>query len=358
MVSAIEILQNTQRLNRIMNQIRPPARFLTDQLFPESIHQTLRTELAEWDIRHGARQVAPMVRKNGAAILVGGLLKDRVQIEPFNIRIKYAIEPHQVFFERQPGETIYVGDGGEDAQAERFVAEVLGYMQNMVQNRIELLVGQALTGSITYAVADQGEFHVDFDRDTDLEVTLTGTALWSDAASDPSVDVAAAQSLMSERGRTITDAYMGSEAATQFRKNAAIKDQINTTSGIQAGQFVLASPPTEGAVFQGTYAGIRWWEYARTLTDSDVSATPVDLIRKKYVEFVDKNALDTRALLFAAIPEIRKQGDSVSLRKVIGKQFVKQLATDDPATMAQLLHSRPLPVWLDPDTWVSMKVVA
>lgn len=345
-----------QVLTPVVNNMRSPNQALRRFLFPDNTIDPQPTEDIVIDQLTGGRECAPFVRKNGEAILVGGYGTKSTTIAGPNIRIKRPFTPSELLFGRQPGTTpIVTGIGQVMSAVQAHITRDLQWMENLIVNTEELLVAQCLQGVMSYSQDDGDVFTITLPKPAANNITLT--TFWNDAT--PSnvrvlTDIHAVKRVLSEIGFGATDAICGSEAASQLiqlAETGALKflDQRAVNGGFLdfTRQF-----DEDGLIYMGQLGGINFWEYSRTATLNGVSQ---NMVRPKYVEFVNRNAdASGRRLYYAAIPDMTAfQGG-----KCQAKRFSKAWLTEDPSAWNALIHSRPLPWFRRADTTVSVKVIS
>lgn len=341
-------------LTALVNEIKGPNTLLSGFF---SNHVTLPTEDIEIDTVTGGREIAPFVRRDGAAIMVSGLGSTFATVKAPNIRIKRAFTPSPLLFGRQPATTIFQSSGSAVMSAvQAHIARDMTKMNNMIANAEEYLSALALQGAITYEVADQEVFKVTFPRNSDHNITLT--TFWNDSTPANifiTEDIYRVKRLINEAtGLTVTDAICGSEAAATFRKLVAgghIKP-LDRSSGVAVGSITFNEQYRDnGALYMGTFEGINFWEYART---ADLNGVSTAMVRAKYVEFVANSPAAERTMYYGAIPDM----DAFQGSLFVAEKFSKSWMEKDPSAQIALIHTRPLPVPRRPDATVSMKVVS
>lgn len=348
-----ELQQTT--MTQVVNEIDAPNQFLKRLLWP--VHEPVETETIQLETEYRGREIAPFVRKNGEAIMVGGRNQRAYAVEAPNIRIKRPLSPSVALFQRGPGEPLF--SPGAEAVASRvqqIIAKDLEDMNNMITNAEEYLCSLALQGTISYEVADEEVFTITFPRPAGNNITLT--TFWDDgtpANVRPLQDIYTVKQVIAEDGSpTITDAICGSEAAAALMELAESGNlpSFNTASGIRAGTITFVENfNDDGVLFLGEMGGIRFWTYQRTAT---LRGTSVNMIRPKYVEFVSTSNAAGRVLYYGAIMDMQ----ALRGRAFVGERFSKSWELEDPSTYIGLVTSRPLPVLRRLGAHVSMKVVS
>jgi hypothetical protein len=347
-----------QTLTGVVNEIRSPNQFVHRMLYMPN-QQTLMTEDVRIGVLEGGREIASFVRKNGEAIMVGGISEKEQTVEAPNIRIKRPFTPSELLFGRRPGTRILLRQGeSQMSDVQAHLARDLQHMANMVTNAQEWLACMTLQGVIEYMVADQEVFRITFPRPAECNITLE--TFWDDATpSNVRVlkDLHMVKRVASDfEVPAITDAIMGTEAADAFMalvEGGNIKgfENAGANPNVMVGQATFTSQFTDdGAIFLGTVSGIRFWEYRRTAV---LNGETTHMIRPKYVEFVSVSPASERVEYFGAIPDMHAlQGGLISTQR-----FSKAWLEQDPSVMQSLIHSRPLPVPRRPAAHISMQVV-
>lgn len=334
-------------LTETVNEIKPVQDFLARLLF--SNHKTLSTETIEIGTKVGGRQVAPFVRKNGEAVLVKGRDKTFATVEAPNIRIKQPFSPSALLFGREPGSVIFPSTDEQISAIEAHIADDLQDMADKIDNAIEFLASQVLTGTISYSVEDQENFTITYPRPANNN--MSAAAAWDGGSPQILNDVMSAKRQMNlESGLSPTDAIMDTEATTVFINDSEVQTLLDNRN-VDFGTLELQNQfSDQGAMYLGRLGGIRWWEYSRQLTLDD--GTSADMIRAETVEFVHAGPAAENILYFGAIPDM----DAFQGRTFQSERFAKSWMVDDPSVMMALLHSRPLPVPRRPGSYISLDV--
>ncbi len=226
-------------------------------------------------------------------------------------------------------------------------------MADMVTNSEEYLCAMAIQGVIGYNVSDEESYQITYPIPTANKITLS--TFWNTSAAGALLDIdfKTAKRVMSDAvALNVTDAIMGLEASDAFM--AAVKAQLALATGVMwsGAQIDFAQQYTDdGVIYLGTFAGVRCWEYGRTIP---VAGVATSLIRSKYVEFVCNSAAAERVLYYGAIADM----DALEGQLWVAERFSKSWKQPDPSAMIALLASRPLPALRRPAAGVSMKVVS
>ena len=334
-------------LTAAVNEQKNPRSFITNFLYGNRDPQP--TEEIEIGVFQGAREVAPFVRKNGAALMVAGLDETFIKVEAPNIRIKRPLPPHDALFTRRPGESIFTTQADVVSSAEAHVARNLRRLNDMVTNATEYLCALSLRGSLSYTVDEEANFQITYPRSASH--AFAESPLWDAAGGSPAGTALKVKRLFEEDvGLVPTDAILGKNAATEFLENAQVRLDLDVRR-LSSGSVTLESQFNEqGALFLGRFAGINWWEYSAAVL---VDGSSTSLIRDDYAEFVCNTPAAEFTLYYGAIPD----WDALQGRRFVGERFSKSWMTQDPSALWMLVHSRPLPVPRRPDATCSVQVL-
>lgn len=362
-MSSITNINSWSVLTAFVNEIREPNTAIRDLLFSDE--ETLTVETIEIQTVSKSREMAPFVRKNGEALMVGGYTTAVGTVQAPNIRLKKPYVPSDVFLRRTGLGSLQVyANQNANQPLQDFEAHIqreLSIINGMIDNSEEWMCCQALQGSIAYSVNEQEVFTITYPKPAANNITLSDSGnqkFWDNA--DPTVTRPLSNFLMAKRvaaeyGVTLTDAILGSEASSNLF-NIIEKGAMPTLANVNqvtAGSATLIEDfQAKGILYLGNLGGLRCWEYARTVLLNGVSQ---NLIRPKWIEFVSRNSVEcVRSLKFGAI------ADWTALRggKLASRRFAKQWEQEDPSNLFNLVHGRPLPMIGRPGTNVSMKVVS
>lgn len=346
-----------------LNNVKPKASFLTQLVFGgrETI---LPTESVELSYREGERFLAPFVEVNAEAIPVGGRSTTFANVSTPNIRIKRPMDAYQAFLRRQPSTGMFISGGGPVAAARnQAIAEDSLFMSEMIDNRIEWMTGQLISGTtdgkmvLAYEVQDKANWRVEIPRATDVDITLTSTARWNDSAPNVQNDFLTVKRVLSKHVNAApTVAVMDSAAANALLNIAAVKTDLDRRN-LDIGSLNLqAQFADSGAILHGTLYGIPIWEYNREYVDSDGSTKLFlggETTAQGRVVFLAQSALTDSTIFYGCIPD----HDAFESGAFVGKRFAKAWKTHDPSVYTQLVQSRPLPFIRRPNAVVVMDVL-
>lgn len=349
-----------ETMTPLVNEIEAASSFLRNALYPRSKEKLLGTSRVRIDNVIRRRVAAPFVLTHAEGIMMPGREANGVSYETPNIRIKRPFQPDDLIFSRGPGEQLFITPG-QDVVREHVMKELnehLVDLVDMIHETEEWMVSRSLQGAISYEVADQEAFTLDFNRSHDCNVALTHT--WDSyypSDPEPLMDIQLVKSILNSKGMpAATDAILGSEAVDAFLRliqNKVIK-VLDANSLVSVGSATFRSQfESNGAQFLGNISGVNFWGYTRTTQFADQS-NQIPLIRPKYAEFVNLSSNADRVMYYGAIPDLQ----AIKQNRHRNRIFSKSWEIQDPSGQMTLVHSRPLPVPRRPNESVSVKVVS
>lgn len=234
--------------------------FLTTTFFP--VGGDVEGETLHIDIKKGARRIAPMIHPKEPGRLVEKRPYQTNKVSPGYIRLLDEVDAADLLT-RGPGETIYrPGRAPVQIAAER-LAESLYELIDMIQRRIEVQAREALvTGKVTIIDEDaQASDTLDFQRDADNDITLTGNDLWTDTTnSDPLGDILDWKEQIGEStGQNLDKLVLGSTVLKAFLnhpKVQALLDNRRTDIG-----YIKQTEISPGVSHYGEVHGVQIYAY-------------------------------------------------------------------------------------------------
>ena len=339
-------------LTSAVNEIRDPNNLIKNEVF--GADRPVNTRTVEVSIKKRGRKMAPLVKRDGAAVMTEGRTDEFFVLTPAHVRIKRPMSPTELLEERRAGRTIFIDSGAQQQAIQEYMADELSMQMDDHTNTEEFLACQALRGGYTYDQGDGVNISVDFRRSASHTVTLTGTDLWDDAASNPQLTILEIMELINDdSGLVVTDMYMGSNASDAFVANDEVQRYLETRRLVTGSVDLTQQVQQNGAIFLGApFHGVNAWRYSRKITLPD--GTSFDLIRPDYVEFVCRTPQAEMVTYYGAIEDMKAIGEG---RVLQSKRFSKSWEVEDPSARMLLTESNPLPVMRRPDTTASVKVV-
>lgn len=324
-------IYTTTSMLQVVESLRRVPTFLQTMFFPyESLFET---EEVAFDVEEDDLRLAPFV----APLVEGKVMSKKgyetTKLKPAYVKPLFSLTPKDVM-RRRAGE----GVGGELSPAERsnlLLADGLEKQLNMVDRRIEVMCADIIKdGKLTIAGDDYPAVTVDFERHTDLNISLTGSSRWGQSNISPFDDVETWMGKVGEHsGAAVTDIIFGAGAWKHFRADEKTEKAINRELGQQMILNLGLDPQILGvAQFKGTDGTVRYWVYNDKYVDSDGQTK--DLFNTDSVTLISREkAVGT--LAFGAIL------DHDSLRAM--RYFPKSWLEQNPSVRMLMTQSAPLP---------------
>jgi hypothetical protein len=336
-------------MSRTINEMKDPASFLVDLMFPDSRSETFPVETVEVGTLVGDREACGFVRVDAEALLVEGVQENLQTITMPNIRLKMAMKASDRLYKRRAGTVIFPSKRQQVSAMEAAVARDLQEMKRRIANRKELMAAQVLTGTLSFQ-SDEANFRYLTGKPGAHETTAS--TVWSNSGADPYDEFMTAKELMDDaHSLQPTDVILHPLAAAPFMKLAAVKSDLDTRNYNAGALTTMENIRASGAMYLGILHGIRVWRYGRSVIDHTGSSVP--LIRSGYAEFVHAGPEARSQFYYGAIPD----EDALDGNLFEGKEFSKSWREPDPSRRIALVHTRPLPVMLRPGAVVSIDVL-
>ncbi|MBU0680111.1 MAG: major capsid protein [Proteobacteria bacterium] len=335
-------------LLKAQRQIPQARTWLRDTFFTGK--KEFDTKHVDIDIVKGKRKMAAFVSplKEGKVVTRDGHTTDT--FTPPYLKEKSPLLP-QDFYNRSAGAHLYADDMSPEQRTAEALGEIMANLNDRFTRREEAMCAEAMNSGTVTCTGEGIEMVVDFGMPAENKAILTGTALWTDAASDPLenlVDWSMGQAQRS--GLVPTHGVIGLDAWKALRKNVNFTKALDNRR-INNGQIDPRLLP-DGVSYLGTIneagVAIDLYTYAEWYVD------PVTTLENPMVP-ADRLWLGSTAArcdkLYGAIEDMSAGGLAVMDR------FPKTFETQDPSALWFLLQSAPLMAMLQPDAFGSYKVV-
>lgn len=335
----------TKFLNGVVDSlIRPPA-FLLNMFFPLVVNS--EQEEIVFDVQQGKRRIAPFVHPLREGKLVEGLGYQTNIFKPAYIKDKRNLDPNKAL-KRKAGEQIGGGLSNMDRSRANIVVETSDQL-DMLTRRLEVMAAEVLlTGQCIIEGDGFPAVALDFGREADHTVELTGGEAWGETGVKPLDDLEDWSLLVAQNsGATVTDAVFTPTSWRLFRSNKDAQKAIDTTLG-QLSNFQLPMASLEGLEFKGTIGGKRLWVYAGWYVDPATEDETAIIPDGSVLLVAQQGLMGTRH--FGAI---RDEEANLQAREFFTKSWLVQ----DPPTRYLMMQSAPLVVPYRPNASLAATVV-
>lgn len=335
-------LFETRELTQQVNQLYPIGNFLTNTFFknvknPESEH-------IDVTIKKGKRRLAPFVSPKVGGKVVTSLGKTVATYKPAYIKDKRIFDVDTALSAQN---VFYADKLSPQQRLATRITEDLADQVDMIARRVEHMAAQALTTGTVSIVGDGIDEVVDFGMDSDHLVTLTGTALWSNSASDPRANLKTWRTLMQKDSGISPNIMIGDITAIDaYVNHPKVKDTLDSRR-IDMGMINPTILPG-GVTYYGfdrelgldIYSYVEW--YFDEETGEDVSLMPAGKI------ILGSDKAQT-VLAHGMIKDLKALYAT--------KYFTKSWEEEDPSVRYLLTQSAPLTIPTQIDAFMCNKVV-
>jgi len=331
-------------LNRVVQQRVYRGNFFLNTFFKPELPAD--TEFIEVDIeKTGGRKLAPVVSPvRGGVVVKKEGYEQRTFKAPY-LHPKTIITPKDMA-KRFAGENPYGDTITPEMRLARKVAKELSRLDDSIERRKEYYAAQSLLDGKTVVSGEGVDYEINYQRDSELTVTLTSTDLWSDAASDPIDDLRNFRRLLNKRGYTPDTLILGANVIKNFFAHQAVKDHY-ATSGFNIAQLEQ-TPIGSGVVYHGAIPEFgKIYSYNEWYFDEDTQ-TSLPLMPENKILLGDSSA-DNR-LLHGAIQNMHA-GGMAALEKFVDRKDL------DGKGMELKMESAPLPALTSPDSVLVATVI-
>lgn len=331
-------IYDTATLIQVVPNLKVASSFLLDRFFPNII--TFDTEEVDIDVDVGLRRMSPFCSPLVEGKLVESRRYQTNRFKPAYIKDKRAPDLRKPV-RRQIGERI----GGEYSAGERERLNLLFEMEDQLQmltRRQEWMAAQALqTGRVTIEGEGFPTTVIDFGRDPELTVALTGSSAWPRAIAAgaentiPTDCIEKWQRLLLQKsGVVCTDIVFTGKAWTAFLKDTTLKNTaIILPAQNPSGNIINPGPQiSPGAVHKGTWGSYNLWLYNDWFIDP-ATDKEADMITDGMVLMSGPQMQGTRAYGAILDPEFNYGPMAYAPKSWIEK---------DPAQRLLLMQSAPI----------------
>lgn len=345
-------LYSTNTLLEVLRNQRVPSQPFWLQFFPRVVN--FDTDQILFDkVFEDERRLAPFVAPNvqGRPQRLEGY--ETLAFKTAYVKIKDVVDPN-MHIERLAGESLGTGSLSIEQRRNVVIGQLAAKARIKFANRNEWLAARAIIdGEVTISGEDYPTTLVDFRRDASLTGTLTGTARWSQAGSDPLADLRMMRKRVYDKtGARVSTHIFGADAYDKFASRVDLKEMMNKNfGGNETRVTLIRSDDYDGREYIGTISGLNgagridiWVDTSKYVDDA---GNEQFYLNQNSVVGVSQAVQGVRC--FGAIKDARAGFRPMEI-------FAKNWLNEDPSVEYLLYQSSPLMVPKNPDTTYSLNV--
>lgn len=275
-------IYDTAYLNRVVASLKRSPAFFLNTFFNQV--ENSETETVYFDVEKDGkkRRLAPFVHP----LVEGKIVEDRgystKSFRPAYVKDKRVFDANRPF-KRMAGEQIGTGQAMSPQQRlEALVRMSLADQTDMLTRRMEVMAVESLvsgTETINMLNPDgtETETVLNFGRDADLDIVLTGADRWGQAGIEPQETLEdAALTVLQKSGAKVRNWVFDPVAWKSFRKNSDLLEKKLDLRRVQSGEIRLDLVP-DHVQYKGSDGSYDYWVYADWYLDdaSDAEETPM-----------------------------------------------------------------------------------
>ncbi len=334
---------NNQDLIDYVYQIKDANMWGCETFCSETVYHDVDT--IRLDFIDDKRRVMPFI--NPLAELP---VTDRIGFRSGEVKIPYQGSKMKVdpafLVRRLPGED-FVNPARRPAdRAATLIANDILTLQKMARFRKERMFWEAVTTGIQTVLGEGINYTIDYLYQASHKLVLSGTSLWTNAASDPFAILRDSQRIcIRDSGVMPREVVMGKNAVNAFVNNPTVLRTLDTWY-LRTGEVKIEGPNNQGVRNLGSSQGFNFWEYIN-YSINPVTGVEEPMVPDNTVVLLDKEG---RAKMhYGYVSDIGYE-DSGSE----GGFFVKTWTQDDPSLLWTGLKTSPLPAIERPDAYFTI----
>ena len=343
---------DTAKLVQVVPNLKKPTKFLLDTFFPYVVEAD--TEEIAIDVEVGLRRMAPFVSPLHRGRMVEAKPLQTNRFKPAYIKDKRAPDLRRPV-RRSIGEKI----GGDLKPAEREMINLNYEMEDqleMIDRRLEWMAASALlTSTITVVGEGYPATLVDFGRNSQLTIVLTGNSTWGNSVN---FNAAGRDTIITKQlttwqalilqlsGGAATDIVFTNKAWGLFLNAEGVYGAINYPKLQDQGNDIQPGTRVQrGGVFMGTWGMYRLWLYNEWFLDENDVEQP--MIADGNIIISGPDLMGTRAFGLIMDPKFNYQPMAYA---------PKTWVEEDPAQRLLMMQSAPLVIPSRVNAGMSVKV--
>ena len=341
---------NSRTLTQTVSQVKPVGNFILKTFFnDESFSDTKYVDVV---IKKGGRKVAPFVSPKLAGKVIkrdGKVLKT---YEPPLMKPKFITEAEELL----NTDTVFYADNSDpEERAMLKLAEDLADGKDRIARRKELMCVSALVDGKIIVKGDGVEEEIDFGRDAQNTKILTGSALWTDANSNPINDLKTWSDYLFDKSGIAPDKVVfGRDVANAFTAHAKVQDAMDKKR-IDIGE-INPKKLEDGVVYIGYLKELNLEIYKYVdYYENDEGVSTLIMPGDKLIMGSDRAGGKVAHGGIVDFKAFKAAGMDTNI--FVGDIFVKSYEENDPSVRFLVFQSKPLPLPGDVDSYLSAKVV-
>lgn len=340
-------IYDTRTMLAAIEMMKPARTFLKDTFFPTS--ETLPTEHVDVDYYKGRRKLAPFVSPIHAGKVVDREGFTTKTFKPAPIKPQRIITINDIN-RRSMGENFY-SPKSPDERAAELLARDLMELDETITRREEWMAAQVLfTGQVR--IKGEGVDRV-LNFDFDNKETLSGTSKWNNAESDPIAYLKKKRlEVIKKSGVNPDTVIMSSDVVTEFIGHEKVKDALNTRR-VELGVIQPNALPN-GATYIGSLLelGLDIYSYDEWYFDEETREEK-PMVPEGHIMIGSSTARSTFKYGSVTITE-PTTGQFTTYE---GERIPDTWISKNPDARFLQLHSLPLPIPHEVDSWYVSKVI-
>ncbi|MDH6483986.1 major capsid protein [Paenibacillus sp. PastH-2] len=343
---AIKDLYSFPTLIKVLGQLPPPNTYILDTFFQDG--EPFDTEEVEIQTVKGNKPIAPYVSElqPGKVILRTGFTAERYK--PALIKPARPITAIDLKV-RAAGESLY-NPVSPEVRARRLLAkDIIELTDTITRRRIQQAAELMFTGKVTQI--GEGVSQV-IDYDFENIFTLSGTDLWSNAASDPIAFLWSLRKLILDGNAPTPTVILGDyNSATALMRHPMVL-KLAENRGVDIGN-IDTTLLSDGVTHHGRLRDVGLDVYSYTGTYTNDAGEDVPFIPEGTIAMLSTR--DKFEFLYGA--NVIMDPKTEQFTKVTGQITPQSWVTVEPAQRWLQMLSRPLPVPANVAGWAVAKVL-
>jgi hypothetical protein len=343
---AVKDLYALPTLLKVVGKLPPPSTYILNTFFQDG--ESFETEWVEIQTLKGNKPIAPYVSElqPGKVILRTGFTAN--QYKPALIKPARPITAIDIK-SRAAGESLTNPDAPEVRARKLLAKDIIDLNDTITRRRVQQAAELMYTGKVTQI--GEGVSQV-IDYDFTNIVTLSGTDVWSNSASDPIADLTAWRLQIIQANAPTPDILLADyNAAVALMRHPKILELANNR-GVDVGNIDTTLLP-DGVTYHGHLrdVGISVYSYTGTYTNDSGADAP-------FVPAGTVALLSSREkFTFHYGANIIMNPRTEQFERVVGPVIAQSWVTIEPAQRWLQMLSRPLAVPPNVAGWLVAKVL-